>query len=390
MEIKIRKKLPLLIVCLIVTLLVFPGCSSKFFGDSAAGGNAFKAMLSQFWANVRPVRDLAVAHYKLGRFYQQKRQHQKAIIEFKKAIHSYPEYITAYNGLGMAYDAVSDYENAELAYSKAISLNPKLAYLYNNLGYSYLCRGDHDAAVKHFEKAANLDGKKSRINNNLQLARAKSIENKQAQEQQTMIVVTNELVEESLEIQTAEVESIVIEQTNGKVDNAFDPSELKQAESDDQESNTKQLVANTDSVSGKIRNSVINSPPVASYSLKPTVNPEQSGEETDGEQSQKENVRRPVGIEVVNGNGVNGMARRTVRYLEKKGLRFNKISTAQHSGFDKTEILYKDGYLQEAYIVAKLIPGYQDFTKLNSLSSSNLHVQLLVGRDFLFSQHIFR
>lgn len=278
MEIKIRKKHPLLMVCLIVTLLVFPSCSSKFLGNSGSGGNAFKAMLSQFWANVRPVRDLAVAQYKLGRFYQQKGQHQKAIIEFKKAIHSYPEYITAHNALGMAYDAVSDYENAELAYSKAISLNPKLAYLYNNLGYSYLCRGDHDAAVQYFEKAANLDGKKSRINNNLQLARSKN----------------------------------------------------------------------------------------------------------------KEKGSRSVGIEVANGNGVNGMARRTAGYLEKKGLNVYKISDAQHFGFSKTKILYKDGYLQEAYMVAKLIPGYQDFTKLNSLSSSNLHVRLLLGRNSISSQHILR
>jgi Tfp pilus assembly protein PilF len=492
MKIKIGKKQPVVMVCLIVALLVFSGCSSKFFGNSGAGENGFKTMLSQFWANVRPVKDLAVAHYKLGRFYQQKGQHQKAIIEFKKAILSYPEYIIAYNALGMAYDAVSDYESAELAYSKAISLNPKLAYLYNNLGYSYLCRGDHDAAVIYFEKAVNLDGQKSKINNNLQLARTKSIENKLPQEQKSMIAVTNEPVDESLETQTAEVESIVNEQTNVKADNAFDPSELKQAEREvpvdsslqltaetdsepsnnvnfaidslstaqndqtpepnpessdmamtasefqevivvepievaapieaqtsevesivNEQTNVKadnasdpseskqaetetqksyaiQLVANTYSSSSNIRNSVIDVAPIAYYGLKPRVNSEQSEKGTNGEQSQKEKGIRSVRIEVVNGNGVYGMARRTAGYLEKKGLKVYKISNAQHFGLDKTKILYKNGYLQEAYMVAKLIPGDQDFTKLNSLSSSNLHVQVLLGRDTISSQHILR
>ena len=84
------------------------------------------------------------------------------------------------------------------------------------------------------------------------------------------------------------------------------------------------------------------------------------------------------------------MARRTAGYLEKKGLKVYKISNAQHFGFSKTKILYKDGYLQEAYMVAKLIPGYQDFTKLNSLSSSNSHVQLLLGRDSIPFQQILR
>ena len=390
MKIKIGTKQPVVMVCLIVALLVFSGCSSKFFGNSGAGENGFKTMLSQFWANVRPVKDLAVAHYKLGRFYQQKGQHQKAIIEFKKAILSYPEYITAYNALGMAYDAVSDYESAELAYSKAISLNPKLAYLYNNLGYSYLCRGDHDAAVIYFEKAVNLDGQKSKINNNLQLARTKSIENKLPQDQKSMIAVTNEPVDESLETQTAEVESIVNEQTNVKADNASDPSESKQAETETQKSYAIQLVANTYSSSSNIRNSVIDAAPIAYYGLKPRVNSEQSEKGTNEEQSQKEKGIRSVGIEVVNGNGVYGMARRTAGYLEKKGLKVYKISNAQHFGLDKTKILYKNGYLQEAYMVAKLIPGDQDFTKLNSLSSSNLHVQVLLGRDAISSQHILR
>ena len=390
MKIKIGTKQPVVMVCLIVALLVCSGCSSKFYGNSGAGENGFKTMLSQFWANVRPVKDLAVAHYKLGRFYQQKGQHQKAIIEFKKAILSYPEYITAYNALGMAYDAVSDYESAELAYSKAISLNPKLAYLYNNLGYSYLCRGDHDAAVIYFEKAVNLDGQKSKINNNLQLARTKSIENKLPQDQKSMIAVTNEPVDESLETQTAEVESIVNEQTNVKADNACDPSELQQAETETQKSYAIQLVANTYSSSSNIRNSVIDAAPIAYYGLKPRVNSEQSEKGTNEEQSQKEKGIRSVGIEVVNGNGVYGMARRTAGYLEKKGLKVYKISNAQHFGLDKTKILYKNGYLQEAYMVAKLIPGDQDFTKLNSLSSSNLHVQVLLGRDAISSQHILR
>ncbi|MCJ7615679.1 MAG: tetratricopeptide repeat protein, partial [Desulfobacterales bacterium] len=444
------------------------------------------------WANVRPVKDLAVSHYKLGRFYQQKGQHQKAIIEFKKAILSYPEYITAYNALGMSYDAVSDYGNAELAYSKAISINPKLAYLYNNLGYSYLCRGDHDSAVIYFEKAVHLDGQQSKINNNLQLARTKSIANKRSQEQESLIGVTNEPDDEPLETQTAEVASIVNDRTNVKednlsdikvskqaerenqgknllqlagetgsepsnnvnfendsprfaqndqtpetnqassdmamtasdsqkvivveqvevtaaldtpatgggsndndqmhmkADNLSDPSKSKQSESETQESYTRQLVANTYSSTSNIRNSVIDSAPVAYYGQKPRVNPEQSDKGANGEQSQKENDLRLVGIEVVNGNGVNGMARRTAVYLEKKGLKVYKISNAQHFGFDKTQIIYKNGYLQKAYMVAKLIPGYQDFTKLNSLSSSNLHVQVLLGRDAISSQHILR
>ena len=84
------------------------------------------------------------------------------------------------------------------------------------------------------------------------------------------------------------------------------------------------------------------------------------------------------------------MASRTAGYLEKKGLKVYKISNAKHFAFDKTKISYINGYLQEAYMVAKLIPGYQDLTKLISLSSPNLHVQVILGRDTISNQHILR
>ena len=51
-----------LLLVLVVFLVVLSGCGAKFFKSSMFNAS----MLPRFWRNVRPVKDLAVAHYRLG------------------------------------------------------------------------------------------------------------------------------------------------------------------------------------------------------------------------------------------------------------------------------------------------------------------------------------
>lgn len=321
------------LLVLLISLVMLSGCGVNFFKSS----NLKPSMLTNFWRNVRPVKDLAVAHYRLGRFYQQRAQHGKAVMEFSKAVYADPGYVNAYNALGVAYDALHQYEDAENAFRKAISLAPERACLHNNLGYSYLCRKDFKAAVACLEKAAALDDK-ARIKNNLELARAGCAGNVLAQENR-----------ENRENQANRVEkSFVIKEKN------IAPRALAQRPALDQE-NAGQIPGQT----GKL--------PLA---------------------EQKD--RLPAGIEVANGNGVEGMARCTAGYLKRNGLRVRKISNASHFNIPKTQIYYQDGYLQEAYLLSSFIPGRQDFTKVDALSSARLHVKLVLGQDMISNRQILQ
>ena len=316
------------LLILLVSMMMLTGCGTGFFKSS---------MLTDFWGNVRPVKDLAVSHYKLGRFYQQRAQHGKAVIEFNRAVDVDPEHVNAYNALGVAYGALHEYENAENAFRKAITLDPERAYLHNNLGYSYLCQKNFEAAVACLEKAADLDDK-SRIKNNLELARAGYTGNVQAREDQDNPANQENRVEKSFAVKTKDIA----------------PRALPQP---------------------------------------PAHHQTNSGEppgQTVGQPLVKQTDRQPAGIDVANGNGVEGMARRTAGYLKRNGLEVRRISNASHFNMTKTQIYYRDGYLQEAYLLSSCIPGRQDFIKVDALSSSRLHVKLVLGRDMIPNRQILQ
>ena len=251
-----------------------------------------------------------------------------AVIEFGKAVDADPEYVNAYNALGVAYDALHEYENAETAYLKAISLTPERAYLYNNLGYSYLCQENFKAAVVSFEKAAALDDQ-ARIKNNLAMARAGYTRNVPAQK------------------------------NGGEKIFAIKPRDIAPR--------------------------ALSQPP-AYHQANSGQNPGQTG----GQQLIKQSDRRLAGIDVANGNGVRGMARCTAGYLKRNGLDVRRISNASRFNMPKTQIYYREGYLQEAYLLSTFIPGRQDVTKVDALSSAKLHVKLVLGRDMIPNQQILQ
>ena len=84
------------------------------------------------------------------------------------------------------------------------------------------------------------------------------------------------------------------------------------------------------------------------------------------------------------------MARCTAGYLKRNGLEVRRISNASHFNIPKTQIYYQDGYLQEAYLLSSFIPGRQDFTKVDALSSARLHVKLVLGQDMISNRQILQ
>jgi len=94
-------------------------------------------------------------------------------------------------------------------------------------------------------------------------------------------------------------------------------------------------------------------------------------------------------IEISNGNGVDRMAKRVGNYLESKGAKVTRLTNADHFNFAETKIYYQDVYLQEAYKVAKEIPGLQNMEKKDDLSLHNVHVKVLIGKDLVPYDELF-
>ena len=93
----------------------------------------------------------------MGLVYQEKREIQKAIQSFEKAINIQPRYVNAYNNLGNLYYESGKLEKAEAFFKKAIEINPKYFQAYNNLGNVYSDMGKKDEAIALYEKVLELN-----------------------------------------------------------------------------------------------------------------------------------------------------------------------------------------------------------------------------------------
>lgn len=89
-----------------------------------------------------------------------------------------------------------------------------------------------------------------------------------------------------------------------------------------------------------------------------------------------------TGVEVVNGTGGKGVASWWGNHLRQQGVSVARFTTAS-SNYAKTKVYYSEGYLQEAYQVAQMIPLYQEFERVAVFEDSKVKVRVVIGRDVL-------
>lgn len=87
-------------------------------------------------------------------------------------------------------------------------------------------------------------------------------------------------------------------------------------------------------------------------------------------------------VEVVNGTGGKGVANWWGNSLRQQGVPVAQFTTAGNN-YAKTKIYYCEGYLQEAYQIAKKIPLYQEFVRVAAFEDSSAKIRVFIGRDVL-------
>jgi len=96
-------------------------------------------------------------YVRLGCFYRDMTQYNKAIGTHVKAIKSNPMDYAAYAEMGNCFRSMGKYEKAERLFKKAIELNPEGdGWPYIELGYLYKGKGMTEAALTYFHKAAGF------------------------------------------------------------------------------------------------------------------------------------------------------------------------------------------------------------------------------------------
>lgn len=367
-------------LCVLLFSLLLGACSShdakfSYFNmlDAEKRTVQNKRAAEKFWSTVRPVSTLSASHYKLGRYYQQQGKYAKAIEEFSKALRNDSTYCKAYNGIAMCYDALRRYNIAYESYEQAIQCDPQEAYIYNNYGLSSLLCGDYEKGLALLLEAVQLSGENDRIRNNLMLAQGIVDRRKktdqfalQLQDDVPFIAQTHSGPaasedEQAVLNQTCDLPDTLLFQereTAGVVGGMPLESDLDTEIVSSLENNIKRVSL----IAEKTKKRVVQEKVVAIL------------RKSDG------------AVEVSNGNGVTGMARKSAAYFRAHDFNVRRITNAKHFRFVDSVIFYREGYLQVAKKLAMVIPGLQEMEKVESLGRASIGVRILLGTDLVAMQ----
>lgn len=99
-------------------------------------------------------------------------------------------------------------------------------------------------------------------------------------------------------------------------------------------------------------------------------------------------VTRSARIEVANGNGVRGMAASVGTQLRQHRYKVVRVRNADHHGYARTRIYFRDGYLPAALELARAMPVRPAIMLSNRIGARS-DLQVVVGRDFSAGEDFF-
>ena len=388
-----RKRIATTILCCSLGFAIvslFSACA-LFWDSSRSNGPATSQDASKFIGSIRAYQGNAESHYGLGCYLQERKKHKPAIEEFKAALQIDPNHFRACNGLGVSYDAVGDYDRAVDSYKAALKIDEKLDYVLNNLGYSHLLQGKFDLAIENFKRALDLNRGNELYRNNLGLAYAKrgQYADAFAEFKQTGVEAKAHYNIAQLYYQQGlyrEAEAHFEQASSLKASDPEIAKGLKAAV------NLAGIVANSEkgpaspSLSGirareGAEEKAVRIPEAEKLQL---YDQAKALEFADLEiAGMQEGPMPKIKIEVSNGNGVNGMARRVGTYLDGKGFALIYLCNASHFRHEETRIYYTTGYLREAVLLAEKLPGRQRLEAVAEIRKGNAKISILIGKDLI-------
>ena len=378
---KSAKILYLPLLCLLASGCSYYGGQLSYFDltDDNKKTLANRKAAEKFWSSVRPKSNLSDAHYRLGLHYQQVGEYDKAIGEFNKALRNDRNYCKAFNGIAMTYDLMKRCEPAHDSYEQAVTCAPGEAFVYNNYACSSLLCGDYGKGLELLQKAESLAATEIRIKNNLRIART--------------IAIHENISEYTTVGGSGSPLSATTDKTPSSPEHEKTQSDPVQAvpESD------LSLVTRKIDISDKPADDpaapaggIVIEPPAREIVLAPPQDAEVV--HLSVENNKKIAVSAPVvalpvpvnvAVEVSNGNGTTGMAKRSADFLRGHGFTVRSITNAKHFRFEESVIYYKEGFLQAAKDLAAIIPGAQNLEEVETLAKTSVSVKVVLGKDLV-------
>jgi Flp pilus assembly protein TadD len=374
---------------LLVLFFILPitGCykKEKLFGQvplsdqREKAGNISDKDRKNFLSSVRKIDANIEANYRLALHLQKRNRHKNAIEVLKEIIQADPTYVKAYNAMGVSFDHLGDYNRAIHSYKLAVAINPELDYVYNNLGYSHLLYGNYDLAIDAFHKAISLNEQNKRYHNNLGLAYTKKGQFDLAFEQ--FKLAGDEI--------SANHKLAKLLYREGKYDLArkYRKNAIQLEASADKTASapifSKEKISDTSSrleekyPKPELEAVILDSDQIPLEDEKGPVS-----EYSPSSRSQKK-YKELAEVEVLNGNGIEGMAKRLGNYLKKKGFNVTRLGNANSFNHIESKIFYGSGQAEDARRIIEEVPVHPNMKNIIELKDLDNKIRLLIGKDIV-------
>ncbi|MDR3390413.1 MAG: tetratricopeptide repeat protein [Sulfuriferula sp.] len=356
--------------------IVFPAicCLPLLSGCSSYQSSNTAAWQIQPFSSIRNSTEKPEAYYQLGRYYQGQSRYEQAIQAYRKALAADNNFVEARNGLGVIYSIQGKYTEAIEVLKVAAQQSPKAAHIYNNLGYAYYLQGRNDEAITALREAANLDPHNQRALNNLAQAYARA---------------GNQTGTAMASTQTARLPDIAVTHgyaIAGNITYRTEPATTAGGPDISVTAQQPQISPSPENL--KIANRTIAAavPQVASQiqavQIAPNVYELREQHVMPVQQASTTLAGRlnRIELEIANGNGVTGMAKRVKQYLYGQGFVAERLTNQTPFKVQITQIQYRAGHQMEAQRLQSGLPRQASLIQSNSMHT-NINVRLVLGKD---------
>jgi hypothetical protein len=351
----------------------------------------------------------AATYYQLGKYHQERGNVDLARAAYAYSVELDGRQLEARNALAAIHAQQGRLEDAKVLLLQLVADYPAVAHPYNNLGYVQYLQGNYDAAVSTLQRALVLDSENPRTRNNLQAAKvelAKLGERPAIARASAPAAINTQgvLPAETAANTTANRKDEMTVTAAGAAVPAPSPVPVSAVQRPTESAvsspaptpRTQELAVAIPPSVPQTRMEVVQVVPnVFELRPKPAMAPVVVEKQVERAMVATATpvpapaitpplalaaATKPSRVEIANGNGITGMARRIKGVLGRYGIAVSRLTNDRPFKQLDTKIQYRAGYEQAAEGLKLALRGHAVVVPVNNLSG-NTDVRLVLGKD---------
>ena len=332
----------------------------------------------------------ASTYYQLGKYHQEHGDLELAVTAFTHSIALDGRQLEPRSALGAALAGQGRLDEAKSVLLQVVADYPAMAHPYNNLGYVYFMQGNYSASVSTLQHALALDAGYERARNNLVAAQAALASHAEPAATAPVLAGAPDKAGSTPAVLAAPAPAAKQEDAPAAITADLAPG---QPASEMPEPAQPASALPEQPVSVSVDPALAPQSQVALKRSVPDLNMLQAATEpvpaerplgptlvATAPPAAPAAPGKPSRLEIANGNGVTGMAKRARQMLGLSGIAVSRLTNVRPYTQQITKIQYRLGFQREAKALQDALQGHALMVLANNLSPAS-DVRLVLGKD---------